>query len=70
MAKKKEAKKEPKLVTLTFECPKVGEVVIEAKEIFWQHADQECELCGSHGHVKAEFRCECGGRHTVEIESW
>ena len=52
-------------------CSKLEQnVIVKAENISWSACDQECDLCGSHGDIKADFRCACGRRHKLELHSW
>lgn len=34
-------------------------------------ADDECDLCGSHGHISVTLKCpKCGEFFEVEIQTW
>jgi hypothetical protein len=32
--------------------------------------DDDCEMCGSHGHVILNVLCSCGSAHEVCLTSW
>lgn len=53
-------------------CPKTSkEVLVKISEYDFNHSDQECELCGSHGEISVDYKCmECGESHEYEIRSW
>jgi len=52
-------------------CEKLDkEVMIDVKDCYWNGGESECELCGSHGNVGVEFKCECGKNHEIELKSW
>lgn len=52
-------------------CEKLNkEITINIKDCYWKGIEQECETCGSHGRVSVEFKCECGERHEVDLNSW
>ncbi len=67
MSKKKEAT----LKSARIHCPKLGKVVtLPAGSLSWSAADDECDMCGSHGHVTMTVTCECGKYHDIELSSW
>lgn len=48
------------------------EVEIDNKDLhnYLSSSDSECDLCGSHGDITLEVKCECGYYHYFEISSW
>lgn len=56
---------------LNIYCEKLHkEVFVDIKDCCWFGGESECELCGSHGNVSVDFKCECGKSHEVELRSW
>jgi len=52
-------------------CEKLDkEIMVDIKNCFWDSGQSECEVCGSHGNVSVDFKCECGKDHEVELKSW
>lgn len=65
-------KKSAILVSCEFVCDDCGERFAEESEnINWTANDEPCELCGSHGYIKAEVVCpSCMAHKTITIETW
>lgn len=60
-----------KMVNAMFYCPKLEKnVSVRSEELEWDFGEDDCELCGSHGHLAVEFKCKCGGTHRVELRDW
>jgi len=71
MAETTTAKKEAELRAVSFYCPNKKRVVrIEEENVEWDFGEADCELCGSHGHLRVNFKCKCGKRHKVELQGW
>lgn len=57
---------------LKVKCPAVGtEVTIKLSEHDFYASEQDCEICGSHGEIKVNYKCTaCGQDHEHEIQGW
>lgn len=71
MAAKKAVEKKAEMKKASFYCPKLKkQVSIPFASMMFTSGENECELCGSHGHASVQYRCKCGKSHTVELHSW
>ena len=62
---------ETKMISIKFWCPvKKKNFEINWDQIFVSHADDPCDLCGSHGYVEMDVSCPCGMSHTVSLSKW
>lgn len=56
-------------IDITYYCPYIDKEV-KIKGISLSSADDECDLCGSHGYISTSINCPCGLNHEIEIDSW
>lgn len=70
---------EHKLISCTVFCDKCKqEYIIDFTENFLAGSqlrflshEAECEMCGSHGETKLEFKCpKCKRIRTIYLDSW
>ena len=67
--------KQAKLHSIKIRCPKTNKLVNipgAIVEMGANAADDDCEMCGSHGYVRIDIdKCpSCGKRHDIELSSW
>ena len=60
-------------IQVTYKCPKCKKQVTVGfnsmnLEFELSFDTQECEMCGSHGYVEVDCRCECGRATTVTLK--
>lgn len=73
MAKVKQVKKKPKLISLSYRCPKDSKrVTIKPDEFSFNYRTQECSTCSGHGSLELIIsKCQaCGKRHEIELDSY
>lgn len=69
--KKRKTKAVVELASMKFKCSNYKEeIVIKATDLGWYGRSDLCELCGSHGSIEVNFKCLCGERHHMELDSW
>jgi hypothetical protein len=57
-------------IVIEFTCREKGLQRTKVSEHDFTSYDQECEICGSHGSMEVDLKCECGKTHCVELKSW
>jgi len=71
MARKKKELRKFELI-IKYICPyknKIGIAVLN--EYDFDFGSQDCDLCGSHGHLSIDVKCEhCRRHHEIDLRSW
>ena len=57
-------------IMIKFYCRKSGRQSVEVSRHAFSFGEQECEMCGSHGHLNVDVKCGCGKTHNIELKSW
>ena len=70
--KAKEALLKINQISVEYYCPYLDKNITKEVSIHdFSAADQECEICGSHGYIRIYLStCKCGLAHDLEIQSW
>ena len=61
-----------KTLELSFRCGQCTTISkIPLKDVGIRSYSQECDMCGSHGTVRLDFRCpECGFYPSLMVKDW
>lgn len=71
MGKKKKIEFTLSKVKIEFVCSQCGKQEAEVSVHDFSASDQECELCGSHGHISVDIKCpKCKSYSEIELQSW
>lgn len=63
-------------ITIEYECPKTNQMVTKViKNIYdleLDYSSDDCELCGSHGHIAIDINncTSCKKHHEISVRSW
>jgi len=59
------------LLSMVYQCPACGHrVEVPVMEYDIRSYSSPCDLCGDHGSVDIDARCECGHSVSIEVKEW